>query len=177
MEAPLAQTPALTISPLADTDHPKIFGALWLVLGIAAIALPYVSTVASAFTLGFLLVIAGIANGVAAFQASSSGATWGSGALAVLATLAGLILIAQPTQGAVALTFVVGLWLLFQGVARLGLATVAEAGAGWVALSGVASLLLGGMLLAAWPGSGLWAIGLLVGADFIFSGISTLFSS
>jgi len=65
---------------------------------------------------------------------------------------------------------------VLQGLARLGLAIVAPAGTGWVVLSGIASLILGGMLLSAWPSSGLWAIGLIVGIDFLLTGMSTLLS-
>jgi uncharacterized membrane protein HdeD (DUF308 family) len=43
-------------------------------------------------------------------------------------------------------------------------------GRGWLLLSGVASLLLGIMIWAEWPVSGVWVIGLFVGIDLLFYG-------
>jgi uncharacterized membrane protein HdeD (DUF308 family) len=41
---------------------------------------------------------------------------------------------------------------------------------GWQALDGAITLLLGLLVLAQWPVSGLWVIGLFVGIDLIFYG-------
>ncbi len=46
----------------------------------------------------------------------------------------------------------------------------ARKGAGLVGLSGVAGLLIGILVLAKFPSSADWAIGLLVGIDLIFAG-------
>jgi uncharacterized membrane protein HdeD (DUF308 family) len=43
---------------------------------------------------------------------------------------------------------------------------------GWHALNGGISILLGILVLAQWPISGLWAIGLFVGIDLLFHGIT-----
>lgn len=43
-------------------------------------------------------------------------------------------------------------------------------GWGWQAMNGVITLVLGILVLAQWPVSGLWAIGLLVGIDLTFYG-------
>jgi uncharacterized membrane protein HdeD (DUF308 family) len=44
--------------------------------------------------------------------------------------------------------------------------------AGWYVLNGGVSVLLGIMVLAQWPISGLWAIGTFVGIDLLFHGIT-----
>jgi len=41
---------------------------------------------------------------------------------------------------------------------------------GWHALNGLITLLLGILVLAQWPVSGLWVIGLFVGISLIFNG-------
>ena len=41
---------------------------------------------------------------------------------------------------------------------------------GWHALSGLITLLLGILVLAQWPVSGLWVIGLFVGIELLFYG-------
>ena len=43
-------------------------------------------------------------------------------------------------------------------------------GWGWQVADGLVTLALGLLVLAEWPGSGLWVIGLFVGIDLIFYG-------
>lgn len=43
-----------------------------------------------------------------------------------------------------------------------------------VAFSGVIDLILAGVLIAGFPGSFLWAVGLLVGIDLAFAGVSII---
>ena len=61
---------------------------------------------------------------------------------------------------------------LFMGLTRTFVAFAArgQQGAGLVGLSGIAGLLIGILVLAKFPSSADWAIGLLVGIDLIFAG-------
>ena len=45
-------------------------------------------------------------------------------------------------------------------------------GWGWLLASGIVSVVLGWMIWAQWPASGLWVIGLLVGIQLLFTGWS-----
>jgi uncharacterized membrane protein HdeD (DUF308 family) len=45
----------------------------------------------------------------------------------------------------------------------------------WPVLSGVVSILLGGMIIFQWPVSGLWVIGLFVAVELILNGWSYVF--
>jgi uncharacterized membrane protein HdeD (DUF308 family) len=58
------------------------------------------------------------------------------------------------------------------GLTRTVVAFIArgEPNAGLLGLSGIAGLLIGILILAKWPESSDWAIGLLVGIDLIFAG-------
>jgi len=49
-------------------------------------------------------------------------------------------------------------------------ASVALPGWGWQAAYGIITFVLGLLVLAQWPASGLWVIGLFVGIDLIFYG-------
>jgi uncharacterized membrane protein HdeD (DUF308 family) len=42
----------------------------------------------------------------------------------------------------------------------------------WHVLNGAVSILLGILVLAQWPVSGLWAIGMFVGIDLVFRGVT-----
>ena len=69
-----------------------------------------------------------------------------------------------------------GIYFLFMGVTRVTVAFLARGqhGAGLVGLSGFAGLLIGILILAEFPSSADWAIGLLVGIDLIFAGWTLL---
>ena len=41
----------------------------------------------------------------------------------------------------------------------------------WVALSGLITLLLGGVILAHWPVSSLYTLGIFLGLDLVFAGV------
>ena len=58
-------------------------------------------------------------------------------------------------------------------ILRIGL-SVAERfeGWGWVLLNGVVSVILGAGIWREWPLSGLWVIGLFVGIEMLFGGLS-----
>ncbi len=44
---------------------------------------------------------------------------------------------------------------------------------GWaIFLSGIVAVLAGAIILARWPASGLWVLGLLLGIDLLVSGIA-----
>ncbi|MDB6047107.1 MAG: hypothetical protein JWM63_5658, partial [Gammaproteobacteria bacterium] len=45
-------------------------------------------------------------------------------------------------------------------------------GWGWLVAAGFASILVGVILLLGWPGTALWATGLLLGVNLIFGGIT-----
>jgi uncharacterized membrane protein HdeD (DUF308 family) len=41
---------------------------------------------------------------------------------------------------------------------------------GWMLASGIADLILAGIIIAGWPGTATWALGLIVGVNLITSG-------
>jgi uncharacterized membrane protein HdeD (DUF308 family) len=66
------------------------------------------------------------------------------------------------------------IWFVATGTARLviGLAELGAPGAGMVVLRGVLALALGILIAEQLPSSADWAIGLLVGVDLIFAGVT-----
>ena len=84
-------------------------------------------------------------------------------------------MIENPIAAAVGLTLVVAACLLIGGILRIVL-SVAERFDGWrwVLLNGVISLFLGISIWRQWPLSGQWVIGLFVGIEILFSGLSWL---
>jgi uncharacterized membrane protein HdeD (DUF308 family) len=149
-------------------------GILMIVLGALAIAAPYGATLAVQFALGWILVIGGIAEAIHAFMARG----WGGFLLellsAILYLVVGVLLLVNPVGGALALTIVLAVFLIVEGIFKIMMAMRVRdhRGWGWLLASGVLSVILGVLIWAEWPASGLWVIGLLVGIQLLFTGWS-----
>src|SRR4051812_27654136 len=150
------------------------FGAALVLLGFIALGEAFAVTIGAVVFYGVLLLMGSGAQLVHAFYHRDWAGFLLGIALAVLYALAGMALIARPVVGAEILTLVLGLSIAVNGVARIVLAFMHRRFAGWLAmaLSGVVSLFLGGTILAHWPESSLFVIGLFIGIDLIFNGAS-----
>jgi len=142
-----------------------------LLLGIAAVVRSVKATVISMLFFGWLLVLAG---GIEAAQALLVG-KWAGFFLhlvaAVLFLVTGIVILRRPVLGAEIATILMAMFFLISGLFQL-VASLAlhEPDWGWQALNGIITSLLGVLVLAQWPTSGLWVIGLFVGIDLIFRG-------
>ena len=147
-------------------------GVFAILLGCIAILVPAVAAVGTAIFIGWILVIAGAFLVAAAFSAHSVGTVILRLIWAALTVIVGVWLIVEPHNGTLTLTLVLGIYFLFMGLTRVTVAFLArgQQNAGLVGLSGVCSLLIGILVLAKFPSSADWAIGLLVGIDLIFVG-------
>jgi uncharacterized membrane protein HdeD (DUF308 family) len=147
-------------------------GVIAIVLGCIAILVPAVAAVGTAIFIGWLLLIVGAFMVAAAFSAHSVGTLMCRMLWAVLTVIVGLWLILEPHNGTLTLTLVLGIYFLFMGLTRTTIAFIArgQPNAGLLGLSGIAGLLIGIFILAKFPSSADWAIGLLVGIDLIFAG-------
>jgi uncharacterized membrane protein HdeD (DUF308 family) len=96
----------------------------------------------------------------------------------VVALLAGLSLLWSPISGLVTLTVVLIVYFIIDGILTilLGLDHRRELSDGWqwIVVSGVIDLILAAILISGLPGTVFWAVGLLVGIDLAFSGISVI---
>ena len=147
-------------------------GVIAIFIGCVAIVVPEVAAVGTAIFIGWILVIAGAFLVAAAFSAHSVGSLVVRLIWAALTVIVGVWLIVEPHNGTLTLTLVLGIYFLFMGLTRVTVAFLArgQQNAGLVGLSGVCSLLIGILVLAKFPSSADWAIGLLVGIDLIFAG-------
>lgn len=148
-------------------------GVVLLVLGIVALGYSVLWTVFTVEVLGWLLLFSGVSAFVHAFMRRR----WGGFFIELLAGLlyliVGLILVENPQRGAVGLTLLIALSLMFGGLFRIVTAlAVPFQHRMWVLLNGVISLLLGVMIWRQWPSSSEWVIGVFVAVDLIFYGWS-----
>src|SRR5262245_5896610 len=94
-----------------------LYGFVMIALGIFAIAAPNVATLALELTIGWLLLIGGVACLIAVFKAGrSEPGFWWNLLTAIIYVLAGLTLLTRPVAGAITLTLILTAYLLAGGV-------------------------------------------------------------
>ena len=159
--------------------HWKAFlfeGIVLALLGLAAMIVPPLASLAITIFLGWMFLITGVAGLVVTFWARQLPGFWWSLFSAALAVLAGLILIARPMQSVLTLTIVVGAYFLAEGVITIMYALEHRRELSgrwsWLLVSGLMDILISFLIIAGLPGSAEWAIGLLVGINLVLGGAS-----
>jgi uncharacterized membrane protein HdeD (DUF308 family) len=149
------------------------------VVGIIAIGFPIVSTLATALFVGWMFLLAGVFLFVGSFTIHGTGSFFGAMLMALLMIAAGVFLLFHPLAGAIALTIVLGVLFLVQGAFELALAFEMRPHQGWVwmLLSGIASVILALVIAVGLPGISLVALGILLGINFLSTGLGYIFAS
>src|ERR1700732_1565509 len=165
----------------AVREHWKAFlieGILLVVLGLAAMIVPPLASLAVTVFLGWMFLVSGIAGLALTFWARQMPGFWWSLISAVLAMGAGIILLARPVQGTLTLTIVAGAYFVAEGVATIMYALEHRRELSgrwsWMLVAGLMDLLIAAIIIAGLPGSGLWALGLLVGVNLLFGGATLI---
>jgi uncharacterized membrane protein HdeD (DUF308 family) len=150
----------------------RVIGIVAIAIGCIAIFVPAVFSVGTAIFIGLILLMMGIFMIAGAFSAHSLGTVVWRLLWAILTVIVGIWLLAEPHNGTVTLTLILGIYFLIMGVTRVTVAFTVrgQPNAGLLGLSGIAGILIGILILAKLPESSDWAIGLLVGIDLIFAG-------
>jgi uncharacterized membrane protein HdeD (DUF308 family) len=163
--------------------HWRLFlveGIVMMVLGLLAIAEPEVASLAVTIFIGWLFLIAGIFRTVSLLQHRAvPGFGWAL-ATAVLAVVLGLVLLIRPMAGVLTLTIALVAFFILEGISAILLAVEHRRHLpswGWVLFSGLIDLVLAFLIWDGWPSSADWAIGLLVGINMVFVGLSLIMTA
>ena len=148
----------------------------FIVLGIVAMAMPWVAGLAVAFLVGWLLVFGGIVHVVEAFGSGGTGRTIWQALLGALYFIGGIYFLTHPLIGLGSLTLLLAAVLVAEAVLEF-VAYVRgrnEGASVWLLANCIITLLLGVLIWVNWPSSAAWAIGTLVGVNMLMTGISRL---
>lgn len=161
--------------------HWKAFlveGIVLALLGLAAIVIPPLASLAVTIFLGWMFLVSGIAGLAATYWARQMPGFWWSLISAVLAIGAGVILLARPVQGTLTLTVVVGAYFVAEGLATIMYALEHRRELSrrwsWMLVAGLMDIVISFFIIAGLPGSALWAIGLLVGINLLIGGTALI---
>jgi uncharacterized membrane protein HdeD (DUF308 family) len=148
------------------------FGVIAMVAGLIALGSDVMATASAVYIIGFMMIMVGAAEIVAAFNAKDWGHRLYWLLLGALYVFAGFVCLQNPFIAATFLTLMLGIALIVAGLLRIFLATRMAHGTpwGWVVFSGILSFLLGVMIVAHWPASSFFVLGMLLGFDLVFIG-------
>jgi uncharacterized membrane protein HdeD (DUF308 family) len=164
--------------------HWRLFlaqGVIMTILGVLAVIWPQLSTVAVDVYVGWLFLLSGAVGLVAMFFAPAVSAFFWSLFTAALSLFVGVLLLWHPIEGVVSLTLVLIAFFIAEGIfqiaASLNYRQAFHDSWGWMLASGVADLILAALIVSGWPSAASWALGVVVGANLITSGIAIIMVS
>ena len=183
---PSSTTPSSTMPSMSELqsrlsqavrEHWKLFlieGIILVILGILAILVPPLATIAVTILIGWLFLISGVAGLITTFGARQAPGFWWSLLSALLGIAAGLVLLVWPLSGAISLTLLLIVFFIIEGVLSIMYAVEHKRELtgqwGWMLVSGIIDLILAAMIWGGLPSTAAWALGLLVGINMLFGG-------
>ena len=151
-------------------------GVIMMVLGLLAVIWPQISTVAVDVFVGWMFLLSGIVGLVVMFLAPSVPAFLWSLLTAALSLIVGVLLLWHPITGIISLTLVLIAFFIVEGIVQIAAAVGnrddLSSSWGWMVMSGIADLVLAGLMISGWPGTAIWAVGLIVGVNLVTSGLA-----
>jgi uncharacterized membrane protein HdeD (DUF308 family) len=155
-----------------------IEGIILVVLGVLAIIVPVVATIAIAILIGWLILISGGVGLITTLMARHAPGFWWSLVSAVLGVVAGVVLLGWPVLGAISLTLLLTVFFTIEGLATIMYALEHKRELSgrwtWMLVSGIVDLVLAFIILSGLPGTAAWALGLLIGINMLFGGTSMI---
>ena len=151
-------------------------GIIMLILGTIGLGMTFTLTVVSVMYIGVLMLIGSGVQIMDAFQCKGWKSVLWHVLIALLYLGAGIIIISDPLMASALMTLLIAGALIAIGVMRIIVAFQMRGISGWIwtLIAGIAAILLGVMIFAKWPVSGLWVIGMFVAIELIFNGWSNI---
>jgi uncharacterized membrane protein HdeD (DUF308 family) len=162
-------------------EHWRLFlveGIILIILGLAAIVIPPIATLAVELLFGWLFLFSGIVGAITTFMMRQAPGFWWSLVSAILAIAVGVMLLLWPLTGVLTLTLVLITFFIIEGIASIMFALEHKrefSGRwGWMLASGIIDLILAAIIIAGLPVTAVWALGLLVGINMVFGGTALI---
>lgn len=145
---------------------------LLIVGGLIALFLPVLSSVALVVILGWLLILGGVVQGMSLIGAQDVPHFWLQLISAVLGFVVGLLILRSPGEGLLAITMLLIVFLMIEGIAKVVFALTIRplTNWGWILGSGALGIVLAAILWSSLPGTAAWLLGVLFGANLLAQG-------
>ena len=154
-----------------------LLGIVFLVLGVVGLGRVLTLTVASVLFFGILLLIGGVVQLFESFKCKGWKSMLWHVLIAILYILIAIEIIARPMVASALLTLLLAIGIILVGIVRVVMAIQLRGIRNWTwpLFSGIVSIILGLIIAAGWPVSGLVVIGLFVAIELIIHGWSYIF--
>jgi uncharacterized membrane protein HdeD (DUF308 family) len=153
-------------------------GIILVILGVIAIVVPQIATLAFTILIGWLFFIAGVVGLFTTAWMRGAPGFWWSLVSAIIAIAAGVVLLIWPVNGTLSLTLVLIAFFIVEGAATIFYAVdhrdQLSGRWGWMLVSGIIDIILAAIILTGLPGTAFWALGLLVGINMVFGGAALI---
>ncbi|WP_299353874.1 DUF308 domain-containing protein [uncultured Shimia sp.] len=153
-----------------------ILGVLGVVAGLMALLNPFGASLTATVIAGWSFLILGALQIYASMRSEGWSSKAWSILMGVVAVILGVSLLANPLEGMIALTIVVGAMFLASGLFKLIVGwSIQQSELKWaVVISGLVSAVLGFMVLSNMPGAAVVTLGVLLGIELLSSGVSMI---
>ena len=156
-------------------------GMVMLILGCLAVAEPVIASVAVDIYVGWLFMFSGVLGLVTMFSARDASAFFWMLLTAALSLAVGIMLVWKPAEGTVSLTLVLTAFFIAEGAFQIGASLsyreIMPSSWGWLLASGIADLVLAGLIIYSFPASASWTLGLIVGINLITTGLAIIMTA
>lgn len=168
----MTNAPASTEGQMPSANTFLFFGIALMILGMTAVGSQFLFTIGTVIFFGALMLVAGVAELIHMLVSKQKKKMIFNVLSSLAYIVTGVLVLNNPLLGALSLTFVMSVFFIVAGAVRIAYALVhiKEAHWVWFLLGGVINFALGLMIMAGWPATGLWMIGLFVGIEMIFHG-------
>ena len=132
-------------------------GIILIILGLAAVVIPPIATLAVEILYGWLFLISGIVGLITTFRMRQAPGFWWSLVSAILGIAVGIVLLLWPLSGVLSLTLILIVFFVIEGVASIMFALEHKRELsgrwGWMLASGIVDLILATIIFAGLPGT------------------------
>jgi uncharacterized membrane protein HdeD (DUF308 family) len=153
-------------------------GIILVILGLIAIVVPQIATLAFTILIGWLFFVSGVVGLFTTAWMRRAPGFWWSLVSAIVAIAAGVVLLLWPVNGTLSLTLVLIAFFIVEGGASIFYAVEHRDQLSgrwvWMLVSGIIDIILAAIILSGLPGTAFWALGLLVGINMVFGGAALI---
>ena len=169
----------MLIRDVGDLVHAKwywflLLGIVLIACGTAAVIMPAMSTIAASTVLGIALGIAGVVKVVEAMQVKEwAGSVW-QVLLGATEVVGGILIYLNPMKGALAITLLIAIVFLIQGIMQVALAFKVRPGPGWgwLLVAGMVAFCVCVAMVMKVRYTGLYTPGTVAGVALLVGGIA-----
>lgn len=149
-------------------------GIFFVVLGLIAVVVPQIVSVAIVLFLGWLILFGGLVQISRALMFRAMPGFWAWLFMGLLQVIVGYLFLARPVAGILTLTMMIAVFFALEGIAKIYLALMLRPTPnwGWILFSGITALVFAFIVSVFWAEASLWLLGLLFGINMIFLGAS-----